>query len=68
MTTPRNHSSNSSDCPYTALEVNVPSYILDAVRSPFGRLGKGLAGVRPDDLAAEVMASLMARNEAFDTR
>lgn len=45
----------------------MPSYILDAVRSPFGRLGKGLAGVRPDDLAAEVMASLMARNGAFET-
>ena len=30
------------------------SYIYDAVRTPFGRYGKGLAGVRPDDLAAVV--------------
>ncbi len=44
----------------------MPSYILDAVRSPFGRLGKGLASVRPDDLAADVMASLMERNTAFE--
>ena len=27
-------------------------YILDAVRTPVGRLGGALAGVRPDDLAA----------------
>ena len=44
----------------------MPSYILDAIRSPFGRLGKGLAEVRPDDLAASVMASLMARNTEFE--
>lgn len=42
------------------------SYILDAVRSPLGKFGKGLADVRPDDLAAEVMATLMERNQAFE--
>lgn len=42
------------------------SYILDAVRSPFGKYGKGLADVRPDDLAAEVMATLMERNQGFE--
>lgn len=37
------------------------SYIFDSVRSHFGRLGRGLAEVRPDDLAASVMRSLMQR-------
>ena len=30
-------------------------YILDAVRTPIGRYGGALAGVRPDDLAAHVL-------------
>ena len=38
------------------------SYIYDAVRTPFGRYGKGLAGVRPDDLAAVVMRTIVDRN------
>ena len=46
----------------------MPSYIFDAVRSPFGRLGKAFAEVRPDDLAASVMRTLMERNVALDTR
>lgn len=37
------------------------AYILDAVRSPFGRYGGGLAHVRPDDLAAHVVGALLAR-------
>ncbi|WP_433359305.1 thiolase family protein [Streptosporangium sp. CA-115845] len=36
-------------------------YILDAVRTPFGRYGGALAGVRPDDLAAHVLKALMER-------
>ena len=28
-----------------------PAYIIDAVRTPFGRYGGSLAGVRADDLA-----------------
>ena len=31
------------------------AYVLDAVRTPFGRYGGGLAEVRPDDLAAHVV-------------
>lgn len=42
------------------------SYIFDAVRSPFGRFGKSLAGTRPDDLAAEVIAELLHRNPSVD--
>ena len=38
-----------------------PAYLVDGVRSPFGRYGGGLAGVRADDLAAAVIASLVER-------
>jgi 3-oxoadipyl-CoA thiolase len=36
--------------------------IVDALRTPIGRFRGGLAGVRPDDLAAHVIAELVARN------
>jgi len=36
------------------------AYIYDGLRSPFGRHAGALAGVRPDDLAAEVMRALLA--------
>ncbi len=35
--------------------------VLSAVRTPVGRYGGGLAGVRPDDLAAAVVAEAVAR-------
>src|SRR5947209_1802452 len=42
------------------------AYILDAVRSPFGRYGRGLAQVRPDDLAANVVRALLDRLPELD--
>jgi len=36
--------------------------IVDAVRTPMGRFGGALASVRPDDLAAHVIAALVGRN------
>lgn len=36
--------------------------IVDAVRTPFGRYGGALKDIRPDDLAAIVIAELMKRN------
>ena len=36
-------------------------YVLDALRTPIGRYGGGLARVRPDDLAANVIAALVRR-------
>jgi acetyl-CoA acetyltransferase len=42
------------------------AYILDAVRSPFGRYGGGLASVRPDDLAAHVVRALLDRTPELD--
>ncbi|MBN8867786.1 MAG: thiolase family protein [Solirubrobacterales bacterium] len=37
------------------------SYILDAIRTPVGKLGGGLSRARPDDLAAETIKALLAR-------
>jgi 3-oxoadipyl-CoA thiolase len=37
------------------------TWIIDAVRTPIGRYGGALAGVRPDDLAAVVLRALVAR-------
>jgi acetyl-CoA acyltransferase len=37
------------------------TYIYDAVRTPFGRAGGALSGVRPDDLAALVMRATVDR-------
>jgi acetyl-CoA acetyltransferase family protein len=42
------------------------AYVLDAVRTPFGRYGGGLAGVRPDDLAAHVVRALLDRSPQLD--
>ncbi|HJV73861.1 MAG TPA: 3-oxoadipyl-CoA thiolase [Noviherbaspirillum sp.] len=38
------------------------AYIYDGLRSPFARHAGALAPVRPDDLVAEVMRALVARN------
>ncbi len=37
------------------------SFIYDAVRTPFGRAGGALAGIRPDDLAAVALRAIVAR-------
>src|SRR5450830_2060532 len=42
------------------------AYIVDAVRTPFGRFGGALSTVRADDLAALPIAALIARNPGVD--
>ena len=42
------------------------AFICDAVRTPFGRYGGALAGVRTDDLAAAPITALMERNPNVD--
>lgn len=42
------------------------SYVYVAVRTPFGRFNGGLAGVRPDDLAAGVIEALLERTPHLD--
>ena len=44
----------------------VASFVYDAVRTPFGRHGKGLAAVRPDDLAAHSLRALLERHPTLD--
>ncbi len=42
------------------------AYICDAVRTPFGRYGGRLSGIRTDDLAAVPIRALMDRHAAVD--
>jgi len=42
------------------------AFICDAVRTPIGRYGGGLANVRADDLGAIPMRALLARNAGLD--
>ena len=42
------------------------AFICDAIRTPFGRYGGALAGMRTDDLAALPIKALMARNPNVD--
>jgi acetyl-CoA acetyltransferase family protein len=41
-------------------------FVVDAVRTPVGRLGGALATVRPDDLAATVIRALLSRTPSLD--
>jgi acetyl-CoA acyltransferase len=41
-------------------------FICDYIRTPIGRYGGALSGVRPDDLAAHVIRALMARHPGLD--
>ena len=42
------------------------AFICDAIRTPFGRYGGALSGVRADDLGALPIQALMARNPGVD--
>jgi acetyl-CoA acetyltransferase len=44
----------------------IGAYVYAAVRTPFGKLGGGLAQVRPDDLAATVLTGLLAKIPGLD--
>lgn len=41
-------------------------YVIDAVRTPIGRYGGKLSSIRPDDLLAHTLVSLLQRNEGID--
>ncbi|HEX8753438.1 MAG TPA: thiolase family protein [Solirubrobacterales bacterium] len=43
-----------------------PAYVYEAVRTPFGRYGAALSGVRPDDLAAHSLRALLDRVPGLD--
>ena len=42
------------------------AFVYDAVRTPFGKFGSGLAGIRPDDLAAHVIRESVRRAPGLD--
>jgi 3-oxoadipyl-CoA thiolase len=42
------------------------AYVIDAVRTPIGRYGGKLSTIRPDDLLAHVIKSLLKRNATID--
>jgi 3-oxoadipyl-CoA thiolase len=43
-----------------------PVYVIDSVRTPVGKYGGALSSVRPDDLLAYVIKSLLQRNSTID--
>lgn len=44
----------------------IDAFICDAIRTPIGRYGGALAGIRPDDLGAVPIKALLARNPGLD--
>lgn len=44
----------------------IHAFLCDAVRTPIGRYGGALAGIRADDLGAVPLRALIARNPALD--
>ncbi len=43
-----------------------PVYVIDCLRTPIGKYGGALANIRPDDLLAYVIKSLLARNSSVN--
>lgn len=43
-----------------------PVYIIDVVRTPIGKYGGALSGIRPDDLLAHAIKVLVKRNDSID--
>src|SRR4030095_13430811 len=41
-------------------------YVIDAVRTPVGKYGGSLSNIRPDDLLAHVIKTLLQRNPSID--
>ena len=41
-------------------------FVIDAIRTPIGKYGGSLSGVRPDDLLAHVISVLVKRNSSID--
>ena len=41
------------------------AYIIDAIRTPIGKYGGALSTIRPDDLAAHVMKTIVDRNKSW---
>ncbi len=44
------------------------AYIVDIARTPVGKFGGALSSIRPDDLAAHIIKSLLAKHPDFDPK
>lgn len=42
------------------------TYVIDAIRTPIGKYGGALSNIRPDDLLAYVIKTLVRRNDSID--
>ncbi len=42
------------------------AFIIDAIRTPIGKYGGSLSGIRPDDLLAHVIKGIIERNPSID--
>ena len=60
---PQATAARSQPTPYRTMN---HAYIVDAIRTPFGRYGGALSSVRTDDLGAIPIRALMARNPGVD--
>jgi 3-oxoadipyl-CoA thiolase len=49
------------------MKTSTPAFICDAIRTPIGRHGGALAGVRTDDLATIPIKALLERNPTLDS-
>jgi acetyl-CoA C-acetyltransferase len=49
------------------MEMINTAYIVDIARTPVGKFGGTLSSVRPDDLAAHIIKSILERQPNFDT-
>jgi acetyl-CoA acetyltransferase family protein len=52
--------------PKRRIDMTSSAWLVDAVRTPIGRIGGGLSTVRPDDLAAGTLRSLLDRHPDLD--
>ena len=48
--------------------MNKNTFIIDGLRSPIGLKNGGLVGMRPDDLATDIVKGLLARNPSVDIK
>jgi acetyl-CoA acetyltransferase family protein len=58
--------STLAQVPKRRIEMTSSAWLVDAVRTPIGRIGGGLSRIRPDDLAAGTLRSLLNRHPDLD--
>src|SRR5204863_4079278 len=59
----RRHTRSLRDWSSDVCSSDLDAYLYDGLRSPIGRHAGKLAGLRPDDLAGEVIKEVVGRNK-----